>query len=68
MFDLFAGLPDVSTSKLSTVDAGTDTVPTSVLPVRPEFAFIDGNTPMSRLERCPLLRRGGGGPRRDRFP
>ena len=42
MLEQLAKLPDVDMGKLSTFDAGTDALSASALPVRPDFAFVDG--------------------------
>jgi hypothetical protein len=42
MLEQLANIPDVDLTKLSTFDVGTDTLSTSTLPARPDFAFIDG--------------------------
>jgi hypothetical protein len=42
MLEQLANLPDVDMRKLSTFDMGTDTLSPAALPVRPDFAFIDG--------------------------
>jgi hypothetical protein len=42
MLEALANLPDVDMTKLSTFDVGTDGLSPSALPVRPDFAFIDG--------------------------
>jgi hypothetical protein len=42
MLELLAGLPDVDMTKLTTLEAGTDALDASNLPLRPNYCFVDG--------------------------